>query len=79
MLLFPDHLRVLITRILEIQELFRIYTVKMLHIFLSDVPPFAALNFQGSNARRNLHRAAPPFASLSCLTFIQIHFYGGKT
>ena len=51
MLLFPDHLRVLITRILEIQELFRIYTVKMLHIFLCCLTFLLPSIFEGEATR----------------------------
>ena len=50
-MLFPDHLRVLITRILEIQELFRIYTVKMLHIFLCCLTFLLPSIFEGEATR----------------------------
>ena len=46
-----DHLRVLITRILEIQELFRIYTVKMLHIFLCCLTFLLPSIFEGEATR----------------------------
>ena len=46
-----DHLQVLITRILEIQELFRIYTVKMLHIFLCCLTFLLPSIFEGEATR----------------------------